>query len=379
MNGGRSGKELKIMFGGNFMQGQVFYVNDYLTDAKNDSEAIELCLADAEKTAEHKTIIFDGKDYLIDRAILVPSDTTVIVDNCTIKQNDHVFDNVFRGNNLLINGIDPYGPPIDVTPIHNIKILGKGDAAIVGTDKPQIGYHPFFKEYQTMTGDFWGWRTLMFSFSLGVGIEISGLKIRRTMCWALSFDSCRECYIHDLDIRSDVKNGDGIDFRSGCNHCAVENITGFTSDDTVACTALSRGKAESPLSRYLSTLEPYNSSHENIDASIHHIRINNILTGGYHHGVICLSAYGNRVHDIEISNIKETCEGEREATVKIYTGYGDGYVRGDIHDIKISNVVSEKAKYALMVACEPQDLTSENIVQKNPNGMLCSPEGQPKP
>ena len=349
----------------------IFYIKDYLKDAKNDSEAIELCFADVDKTEKQKTVIFDGKDYLIDRAILVSSNTCIIIDDCTIKQNDYVFDNVFRGNNLIINGIDPYGPPIDVTQIHNIKIIGKGDAKIIGTDKPKIGYHPFFKEYQSMVGDFWGWRTHMFSFSFGVGIEITGLKIRQTMCWAICFDNCQQCYIHDIDIRSDVKNGDGIDFRSGCNHCVVENITGFTSDDTVACTALSRGKVERPLSKYLSVSEPYNSSHENIDTSIHHIRINNVLTGGYHHGVICLSAHGNQVYDIEISNVNETKEGEREATVKVYTGYGDGYVKGDIHDIKISNVSSEKARYALMVACEPENLISENIVQNNPDGKIC--------
>jgi hypothetical protein len=176
--------------------------------------------------------------------------------------------------------------------------------------------------------------------------------------------------VHDIDIRSDVKNGDGIDFRSGCNHCIVENITGFTSDDTVACTALSRGKRERPLSKYLSVSEPYNSSHENIDGSIHHIRINNILTGGFHHGVICLSAHGNQVHDIEISNVEETGEGGREATVKIYTGYGDGYNTGDIHNVRISNVISEKAKYALMVQCEAENIATQNIVQKNPEGEI---------
>ena len=344
---------------------KTFYVKDYLKEAKSDSDAIEFCLADAEKTEGEKTVVFDGKDYMIDRAILVPSGTSIIVDNCIIKQSDYVFDNVFRGNNLIVNGIDPYGRPIDVTPIHNIKIIGKGDAKIVGTDKPQTGYHPFFKEYQTMTGDFWGWRTHMFSFSFGVGIEIAGLKIRQTMCWAISFDNCQKCHVHDIDIRSNVKNGDGIDFRSGCNHCVVENITGFTSDDTVACTALSRGKIEKVLSRYLSFSEPYNCSHENIDTSIHHITIRNILTGGYHHGVICLSAYGNQLYDIDISNIKETTEGGREATVKVYTGYGEGYVKGDIHDIKINNVVSENAKYALMVACEAENLTFENVVQNN--------------
>lgn len=208
----------------------------------------------------------------------------------------------------------------------------------------------------------------MFSFSFCKDIEISDLALRQTMCWAITFDNCQQCRIHDIDIRSNVKNGDGIDFRSGCNHCVVENITGFTSDDTIACTALSRGKTERALSKYLSVGEPYNSSHENIDGSIHHIKIRNIFTGGFHHGVICLSAHGNQVHDIEISNVKETTEGGREATVKIYTGYGDGYNSGDIHDIKISDVTSEKAKYALMVACEAENLTNVNIVQNNSDG-----------
>ncbi len=349
-----------------------FYVRDYISDTIRDSEAIERCLAAAKKEGGKATVVFDGKDYWIDRAIPLPSDTTVIIENCTIKQNDYVFDNIFRGDNLVINGIDPYGVPIDVTPIHNIKIIGKGDAKIVGTDKPRIGYHPFFKEYQPMNGDFWGWRTLMFSFSCGVGIEIANLKLSQTMCWAISFDNCQHCHVHDLDIRSNVKNGDGIDFRSGCNHCVVENITGFTSDDTVACTALSTGKRERPFSKYLSVMEPYNASHENIDGDIHHITIRNILTGGYHHGVICLCAHGNQVYDIEISNVKESDEGERSATVMVYTGlgYGDGYNAGDMHNINIKDVTAQTAKYALWIQCEAENLTTENILQNNPEGKI---------
>ncbi len=348
----------------------IFYVKDYVKEGITDSEAIECCFAAANMVKGEKTIVFDGKDYRIDRAILVGSDTTIVIDNCTIKQNDFVFDNVFRGNNLVIHAIHPYAEPLDVTPISNVKIIGKGDAYIIGTDKPQTGYHPFFNEYQKMVGDFFGWRTHMFNFSCGTHIEIADLKLRQTMGWAVSFDNCQQVHVHDIDIVSNVKNGDGIDFRSGCNHCVVENITGFTSDDTVACSALSCGKKERPLSRYLSVSEPYNSSHENIDGSVHHITIRNIHTGGHHHGVICLSAQGNQVYDIDIENVVETTDGDREATVKIYTGYGDGYNKGDIHDIRVKNVVSEKAKYAVMVACEPKNVTFENIVQNNPDGTV---------
>ena len=56
--------------------------------------------------------------------------------------------------------------------------------------------------------------------------------------------------------------------------------------------------------------------------------------------------------------------------MKIYTGYGDGYHTGDIHNVRISNVISEKAKYALMVKCEAENIATQNIVQKNPEGEI---------
>ncbi len=346
----------------------VYYVKEYLLPGGTDSDAIDRCFAAANASGGEKTVIFDGKDFQIDRAIRVSSDTRVIVDGCAIRQNDGVFDNVFRGDNLVLSGIDPYGIPLDVTPLSGIRIIGKGGARLIGTGKPRVGYHPFFREYQEMTGDFWGWRTLMISFSCCDGLELAGFRLERTMCWAVSFDNCQNCHVHDLDIRSCVKNGDGVDFRSGCHHCVAENITGFTSDDTVACTALATGRAEQPLSKYLSTLEPYNDSHETIDGSIHHITIRNIFTGGHHHGVICLAAFGNQVHDIDISDIRESGEGDREATVKIYTGYGGGYKSGDIRDIRISNVVSNIAETAVLIRCDAANVTAENIEQNRPGG-----------
>ena len=99
------------------------------------------------------------------------------------------------------------------------------------------------------------------------------------MGWAICFDNCKNCNVHCLEIISNVKNGDGIDFRSGCNSCFVDNITGYTSDDTVACSALSNGKTNRLLSKYLYSSEPYNSCHENIDKSIHDIKISNIFFG----------------------------------------------------------------------------------------------------
>ncbi len=349
----------------------VFYIKDYLHPTESDSVGIARCIADARKTAGQKTVIFDGRDFNIDEAILLPSDTHVIVDSCAIRQKDGVFDNIFRGDNLEIDPSDPYGYPLNVTPIQNIIIEGRGHARLVGTDVPSRGYHPVLGEEQDRTGDFWGWRTLMISLSLCDSFEISGLSLSQTMCWAMSFDWCCGGYIHDIDIRSAVKNGDGVDFRSGCHHCRAENITGCTSDDTVACTALYSGeKTVYPYKNYLYTLQPAEGFTEGLSNNIHHIEIRNIRTGGNHHGVICLAAWGNQVHHITIDGFSETEEGERESTVKIYTGYGSGYTKGDIHHITVRNIRSRIAQYAVQILAEAENVETENITQENPNGVL---------
>jgi len=349
-----------------------YYVKNYCKQEVSDSDAIEACLKEAVQSSEKRTIIFDGKDYYIDRAILVPSDTEIIVDGCMIKQKEQVFDNIFRGANLILDEEYPYGAPLEVKPQQNIRILGKNGARLMGTALPKVGYHTFLQEEQLMVGDFWGWRTHMLSFSRGVNIEIGGLSLSQTMGWSTCFDSCSEVYVHDMDIRSHVKNGDGVNFRSGCHHCRIENITGFTSDDTVACTALGKKGERVPnnrQSKYLYPGEPYNSTGHDGSRDIHDISIKNIKTGGRMHGIICLTSRGNQVYNVSIENVDEQHEGYRESTVKLYTGYGDGvYNPGDLHDITVRNVTGRMSKYAVQTNAELKNVTVENITQLNPEG-----------
>lgn len=345
-----------------------FYVNSYRREGLCDSEAIRLCLMDAEAVSP-RTVVFDGADYHIDEAIVISSHTHVIVDGCKIKQNDEVFDNVFRGSNTVVNPDDPYGYPLDAGEICDVKIEGRGGARLVGTDVPRVGYHPVLCENQAMTGDFWGWRTLMISFVFAEDVEISGLELTQTMCWAISFEYSTRVYVHDLAIHSNVKNGDGIDFRSGCHHCTVENISGYTSDDTIACSALSSGlRGKYPYKNYLYPTSPASAFANGRSGDIHDIEIKNIRTGGLHHGVICLAARGNQVYNVTISDFEETAIGSRASTVKIYTGYGDGYTAGDIHDIKVNNIHSKQARYAVELGADVRNVELNGIVQDNAKG-----------
>lgn len=348
---------------------KLFYVKDYLKTGLTDSEAIRLCF-EAANAHDVKTVVFDGRDYALDEAIVLTSGTHVIIDNCTLKQNDKVFDNIFRGANVIVNPDKPYDYPLDVLTIENIKIEGRGCAKLIGTDVPRVGYHPGKDEYQKMIGDFWGWRTMMISFAKADNVEISGLELSQTMCWAITFEWSTNIYLHDIAIYADTKNGDGIDFRSGCSHCKVENISGYTTDDTVACTALSRGtrytypnaKSVYPMTVAAGCVEGYNHD-------IHDIEIRGIRTGGLHHGIICLAANGDKVYDVTIEDVCESGEGARMAVVTLYTGYGDGYTAGDINNIKINGVHAKSAKYGVELRADVRRIQIQNVVQDNPNGL----------
>ncbi|WP_196002082.1 hypothetical protein [Clostridium sp. 1001271B_151109_B4] len=104
--------------------------SDFVNEDLRDSEIINNILSFT-SAFEKRTIVID-EDIFIDKAILLPSNTTVIINNCTIKQNDEVFDNVFRGDNMKLSTWDLYYVPSEIEYNNNIKILGKGNARIEG-------------------------------------------------------------------------------------------------------------------------------------------------------------------------------------------------------------------------------------------------------
>lgn len=369
----------------------IFYVNDFA--GNTDDEKIDACFAAAKKV-DKRTIVFDKKDYHISKAIEIPSDTEVIIDNCMIKHLDEVFDHIFRGDNLTINPEDPYGYPTEIRPLKNIKITGKGTAVLEGPDKHKIGRHPFWagkeskwsfrQEYQEMIGDYWGYKSHHIDLACCDGFEISGLTIKKTRGWAINCDLSCNGYIHDLYFDVDTKNGDGIDFRSGCHDCVVERIKGLTTDDSVAINATSRpgNKATYPAGQYLypnDCAEYLKVTKETRD--IYNITVRDIETCGRHHGVIVLASQGCQVHDILIDGFTETyrtpeeMEGRlwglwRESTVKIYEGYGTGYNPGDIYNVTVRNVKAKYAEAAVYSNCEVKNVVLENISHEG-DGEVC--------
>lgn len=291
----------------------------------------------------------------------MPSHTELVIDGCTLKLADGVFDNIIRVAGIQPNPSDPFGL-CKVSATENIRITGLNRAVIEGADNPYEGKNPKTGEVVPWVGDYYGWRTIGIMLSHTKGYEVSGVTMCKTHCWAISQGQSSCGYFHDIVFQTSVKNGDGIDFRNGCSFFFVENVSGSTSDDTVACTALN-GTYLTPESHYVYPMQPEGNNFQGDAADVHDIVIRNISTGGSCHGVICLST-SPRVYNISIDNVVEQALSNREAVVKIYTGYGSGYKAGNISNISVSNVIANGARCAVMVKAEVRDVVLTSFARR---------------
>lgn len=352
-------------------------LSDFMNQLQTDQQNIEDCLAFVSGFGK-KTIHFDVERLTVSRAILLESNTTILLEDCVIKQADETFDNVFRSANLNPNGNGGQDMPSEIPILENIKIIGVGKANIIGPDVNASSGG------STLVGDAYGFRTWQICMVRVNGFELSNIAFTKTRCWCITFELCENVSVHDLSIRSNVKNGDGIDFRVGCKHCEVYNMFASTTDDAVACTALGTlaeatgdycGK---PTWRLWPTLINANPSSLDIeDISVKDIyfsqTVNSSLNGG--HGMICLSAYGSKVHNVSIDRFNEVAVGDNnnDGLIKIYHGYGSGYTAGDLNTIRLNDIVCTHFPYTLQVTGGiVEDVRANKLVNNASGGSTVS-------
>lgn len=76
-------------------------------------------------------------------------------------------------------------------------------------------------------------RPKLFFFSECDGVEISGLHLRNSACWGLSFDLCSNMRLHHLDVYNRAYwNNDGIDM-TDCFNSSVTNCRINAADDGI--------------------------------------------------------------------------------------------------------------------------------------------------
>lgn len=389
-------------------------VNDYVS--LTDSETFENALAHKEKDGiilipPRVSEIEPERDYwLIDRAILLPENTTVIMQNSKIKLSDKCRDNFFRTANCGMGIEFPER-------IKNIHIKGEGLCILEGADHPRatgdggkIIANPCPYEVEDLcrladwipperrtpeTIDFWDrhdhsfgtdagkegesqygdWRGIGILFANVEDFSISNLRIVESHGWGISLEECAKGKIQKIDfdacmskvidqLRSNMENQDGIDLRNGCNNIIISDITGRTGDDVIALTAVANPKYKPGGS--LCTTHVMHSDWAKRDTDIHDIIIRNVIAYSDLCASIRLLAAYSHIWNVTIDNVIDTSpDGDHWCTLTIGEsdgGYGVNYP-DSINNITVSNVICN-ANIGIQISGFLNNSIISNVINK---------------
>ena len=331
------------------------------------------------------------KEWLIDRAILLPDDFTLELDDCVVRLVPGVRDNLIRNVGAVA------GAP---TPNRNIRVVGRGRATLSAEGPAR--YDP--------PGDKGGWRSIGVLFCRVKGFEVRGVTMRESQSWGWSFEYCTDGLIRDLHFEDSnaYPNQDGVDIRKGCHDIRIENLTGVTGDDTLALTGIlhaGRLAPEAPYDDSPAAVERRHAKKERYamqisgslltkeftgDYDIHDITVKGIWARscGGHSVVRILVHDGMKAHHIRISDVTDTTSGPDEKRALATVRIGDtGFVGkaasglGDYADITVENVrAAGKAAVSIRsplkdsavtnVTCACPDMAKYDIVARTENVRL---------
>lgn len=378
-----------------------------------DNERIERAIAsasDGEIVLIPKRKVDKERDWwLIDRAILLPKNTTVLLRNCKIKLSDRCRDNFFRSANCGI-GID------DPEKTENIFIRGEGECILEGADHPRSTGDggkilacpcPYFEEdvlavadwvseeskkagrptfwechshsYGTDIGNpneshFGDWRNIGILLANVTNFSVENIKIVCSHGWGISLEACTNGYISKIEFdacmsktidgfTNNMENQDGIDVRNGCSHITIENITGKTGDDVIALTAIADKKYHPGGS--LCTTHVMHNDWDRRDRDIHDVIIQNVRATSKLCAIVRFLACETKIYNVVVNNVIDTCPREETHWCGFSIGEGDGgygkNLPGSISKIAISDVILH-ANCGLEVGGYLSDSVLSNIV-----------------
>ena len=327
---------------------------------EDDSQTIQNAIDYAEANGIEEVVIprhnphTDSDIWMIDRAILLPSNLTVILADAHLKLAVGVRSNVFCNRNAWT----PLGKTLEGEQ-YGIRILGEGRAVIDG------GFpNGLCEQLRRSRPDLYPHicvNLLLFLHNVR-DFEVRGIRFVESRWWATCFMFCRNGRIADLDFRmyGNLENQDGIDLRIGCEYITVENITGITGDDTVAMTAYPNWEG------FEKDLWVEGKSFD-----IHDITVRNIVSSTHGCSLVrMLNCDGAKEYNITVSDLVDT--GNSISGCGVIIGVGSdtfapirNHTAEEFYNITVRNVRT-CAQEALQI-CEPcRDLLIENVTTFGP-------------
>jgi hypothetical protein len=322
--------------------------------------------------------------WLLDAAILLQSNTTLVLDNCRIKLSDRCRDNMLRSANCGL-GVS------EIKPLNNIHIRGVGNAVLEGADHPRatgdsgktLGKPTYGTdagaEGESPRGD---WRNIGILLAFVENFSIENLAIHDSHCWAVSLERCAHGRVRDLRFASrenttidgvpaKILNQDGLDLRLGCHDILIENISGHTGDDLVALTAIP--SPTRPPGILASTMISGGLVRDDGLDDIRQIIVRNVrgYSCGGHHLVRLLNTPGVGLHDILVDGVLDTSPAGHRCAAAVKIGdsnYGGGAAPlGDTSRIVISRVIS-KARHTILLGGSLADSVISDVIRQADGG-----------
>ncbi len=392
-------------------------LEEIIKNAENGIAVIPQRISDVEPERTH---------WLIDRAILIPSDTTVILRNCKIKLSDKCRDNFFRSANCGM-GIT------DIKPAKNIRIIGDGFSVLEGADHPRSTGDsskqikcPCYKNPEDIARfadwipeerrsvellSFWDshaysygtdanvpgekhtgdWRNVGILFACVENFAIENLTITESHGWGISLEACSYGQLKNITfdakmqreidgILHNIENQDGIDLRNGCHDITLTDIKGQTGDDLIALTAFANPNTPFHESGSLESMHIMHNDWENRDRDIYNVIIRNAI-GRSQGGSICkccsmirLLPISATIRNVIIDGVINFHEDGLHEERTLLFGEGEGCSYGEIlpnglHSISVSNIICDSIE-AISVCGFLTNSTISNVINKNPS---CEP------
>lgn len=268
--------------------------NDAETMRRTDSESIQAAVDLASQTGVNSVTIprlnlRTGEPiWNLDRAVILPSDMEIVLDNCHLRQADGSFDNLFR------NFASPdSGEFTAQTRTHNVILRGIGNAVLDGGVHNGLTQKTMLKDGLPHVS-----RNNLILLCNVRDFLLEGFELRNARYWAVNLLYAERGRLSDLRLNGqcDCRNQDGIDLRVGCSNIIIERITGQTGDDVIALSAI--GDIENPRSM-IARLRVRDH-----DEDIHDIIIRDVIATSVECTVIALrNCDGRKIYNITIDNV----------------------------------------------------------------------------
>ena len=284
--------------------------------------------------------------YIIDESILLPSNFTLVLDNCHLKLSPNAMCNIIRNENLYRDGYNTLEGEQK-----NIRIIGKGNAVLDGE-----GHNDLFEWSSKKDG-----RPSVYVNNLILlhnvdGFEISGLTLKDQRWWALNLIFCSNGSVSDVTFKTDslFSNQDGLNLRVGCHHVKLERLFGTSGDDFIALSAIGN---------------PVDYLVDGKSTDIAFVDIKDVIASSMHEAIISLRANDtHNVHHINIENIMESNYGNENVLpyTTILLNQGAFYAKhpglhGSMHHINIKNIYTKSGGTAITLGNTLVDSAIENV------------------